>query len=79
MGNQGRPRRGAGAKSGAHTPAGGAAPVTLTTTGPGNYTTVSAGVDASLTSGLQAYGRIDDRSGSALKGLSLSGGLRLRF
>jgi len=61
------------------TPAGGAAPVTLTTTGPGSYTTASAGLDAQFQSGLQAYARIDDRSGSAINGLSLSGGVRLRF
>jgi hypothetical protein len=61
------------------TPAGGGSPVTLTTTGPGTYTAVSTGVEVLFPSGLQAYGRIDGRTGSAVEGLSLVGGVRTRF
>jgi hypothetical protein len=61
------------------TPTDGGAAVDLATTGPGSYTRVSAGVDAQFQSGLLAYVHLDGRSGSALNGLSLTGGLKMRF
>ena len=61
------------------TPSDGGAAIDLATTGPGNYTRASAGVEAQFQSGWSAYGQLDGRTGSALNGLSLTAGARLKF
>ena len=61
------------------TPTDGGMPVTLTTTGPGRYTRLTAGVDAQLATGLQAYAQVDNRSGSRVNSLAATVGVRKSF